>query len=301
MVFATGGFHGLRYVPEVTWGTTPATPAMVDLRHTSCSLVLSKDSFESQELRNDRQITDLRVGAQKIQGDIAFELSYGEFDPFLEAALFGAWNTDVLKAGTTAKFFTIERAFSDIGVYGAFTGCMVASMALSLKPNAIVTGSFNLIGKGATYSGTPLDASTTPSQTNPALDAFSGSIKEGGSAIAVVTGIDLQVENGLEAVYVVGSNVAAAVVPGRCKVTGTVSAYFENQTLLNKFINETASDIEVTLGNGTAKSYKILLPEVRYAGADNPVSGEGPVVLSMPFQAVYDTTEATSLKITRIP
>lgn len=301
MTFATGGFHGLRYVPEVTFGTTPSTPAMVALRHTECSLVLSKDSFQSNELRSDRQISDLRHGIQSVGGSVGYEFSYGEFDPILEGALFSTWNTNVLKSGVTSKFFTMERAFADITQYGVFTGCMVNGFSLSVQPNAIVTGSFDLIGKGASYSGTPLDASVTASQTNSPFDSFTGTIEEGGSTIAIITGLELNLANGLEATQVVGSNTTPAIVPGRSNLTGTVSAYFENATLLTKFINETESSIEFTLGNGTTKSYTFLIPRIKYSGGDNPASGEGPIVISMPFQALYDTSTATNLQITRIP
>lgn len=301
MTFATGGFHGLRYVAESTWSTTPTTPEMVKLRHKTCSLVLSKETNQSAELRDDRQISDFRHGTQKIEGDIEFELSYGEYDPILEGALFGAWTTNVLKVGTTAKSFTFERAFADIGQYGIFPGCMVKTTKLSVKPNEIVSGTFSLIGKGGSYSSSPLDASPTASQTNLPFDSFTGELSEGGSSIAVVTGLELSLENNLDPAYVVFSNQAAGVIPGRSNLTGTLSAYFENLTLLNKFINETESSLEFTLGNGTTKSYTFLVPRLKYSGGSNPVKDEKGIILEMPFQALYDATTGTNLQITRIP
>ena len=81
-------------------------------------------------------------------------------------------------------------------------------------------------------------------------DGFSGALKEGNATIATITSISLQIENNIEPANVVGSDVAAALVPGRINCTGTVSAYFENLNLLNKFVNETESSIEVMLGTG---------------------------------------------------
>lgn len=299
MTFATGGFHGLSYVPEVTFGTTPSTPTMVSLRHTSCGLILSKDSFQSEELRSDRQISDLRHGAKQVGGDIGIEFSYGEYDPILEMALFGTWNTNVLKVGTTAKYMTVEREFADITQYGVFTGCMVNTFSLSVQPNAIVTGTFGLIGKGASYSATPLDADPTASQTTSPFDSFTGEITEGGATIAVVTGLEITLENGLEPTFVVGSDETPRIIAGRSSLTGTVSAYFENLTLLNKFINETESEIEFTLGDGVSNSYTFTIPRIKYSGADNPANNEQGIILNMPFQALYDAVEDTNLKITR--
>lgn len=299
--FHSGSMHSISYVGESVFGTTPVTPDMVTLRHTSCSLVLSKDSFQSQELRDDRQISDFRHGTQRVQGDIGIEMSYGEFDPFLESAFFGTWTADVLKAGVTRKSFTIERRFSDIAQYVVFKGCVCNTFNLSLRPNAIVTGGFGVMGLEASYSGTSLKASPTASQTNSPYDSFTGVIKEGGSTIAIVTGLELSIQNNLDPTFVLGSNKAVEMIAGRSNVTGTLSAYFKDLAMLNKFINETESSIEFTLGNGTSKSYTFLIPRIKYSGADNAVSNEGAVIISMPFQSLLDPVENTNIKVTRIP
>lgn len=298
---ASGSQHGLRFVPEITWGNTPANPIMISLRHTSCGLVHGKDAFQSAELRDDRQIAALRLGANKINGPIGFEFSYGEFDPFLEAAMCGTWNTNVLKAGTSVKSFTIERKFGEIGQYQKFTGCCVNELSLDIRPNAIVTGSLGIVGKGSAISGTPLDASVDPSQTESPYDSFAGALYEGGAPIAVITGLQLDLKNGMEPQFVVGSADASFVSTGRSTLTGTVSAFFTDTTLMSKFLNETETALKFTFGNGTSKSYELLLPRIKFTGSSNPTDGEGPMKLSMPFTALRDTVEGTNIKITRIP
>jgi hypothetical protein len=102
--FSSGSFHGVAFATEATFGvSTYAT--LTSLRHTSCSLGLAKETFQSAELREDRQIADFRHGNQKPAGNIGIELSYGEFDTFLEAALCGTWATNALVAGTTMRSF----------------------------------------------------------------------------------------------------------------------------------------------------------------------------------------------------
>lgn len=300
MAFASGAFHGLNYVPEVTYGTTPSTPTMVGLRHTSCSFQLSKDSFQSAELRGDRQIYGHTQGNQKGAGDVGFEFSWLEFDPFLEAALFGAFSTNVLKAGITEKSFTIERAHNDIVLYEVFKGVMVNTFSMSIKPNAIVTGTFGLISKTVEpISATPLDAAPTASQSELPYDSFAGTLEEGGSAIASITSLELSLQNGLEQLFAIGSRNAVGLSVGRSNLTGTVSCFFESEAMYNKFVNGTVSSLELVLGNGTTKSYTFLIPRIVYTGGDRPVSGEGPVTLNMPFQALYDSTTGTNFQITR--
>lgn len=300
MAFAAGSAHGLSYVAESTFGTTPATPSMVALRHTSCGLQLTKDAFQSAELRSDRMIAGFKQGQNRCSGDIGIEFSWKEFDPFIAAAMFGSWSSNVVKCGTTVSSFTLERAFADITQYEVFKGCMVNTWSLSIKPNAMVTGSFGITAKEVVaMTGTPLDAEITASQTELPYDGFSGTIKEGGSALGLVTGVDISLQNNLEALFALGSKNAAGITAGRSNITGTVSVFFQDVTMRNKFVNETASSLEIVLGNGTAKSYTILLPRIVYSGADNAVSGEGPITLNMPFTALVDSSVGSNMQITR--
>lgn len=303
MAFATGSAHGVRYVKETTFGVTPSTPTMTKLRHTSgFALKLSRTNIVSEELRDDAQISSIKLGNKSIEGPMPMELSYGEYDPFLESLVRGTWTADVLKAGTNLDSYTIEDAQTDIDQYQVFNGCMVNSLSLDVAPDAIVTGSFGFIGKDSDpFSTTPLDPSPVASQTALPFDSFSGVLKEGGATIGIVTAFNLNVDNGIAPNFVVGSNSSAQNTPERINVTGSIDVFFEDATLINKFINETQSSLELTLGNGVSESYVISLPNLTYIDADNSVADAGTRPISMPFQCVYDVSEATNIKFTRIP
>lgn len=308
MAFATGGFHGLNYAEEVDFGVVPETPQMKRLRHTSCSLVLSKDSFESEELRSDAQISDLRHGNKQASGDIGIELSYGEYDNFLMAAIRSTgWATDpetgneAIVAGTQMRSFTIERVFNDISQYEYFTGCEVNTLTFTVEPNAMVTGTIGIVGKDVKFNVAPLDPNPDPSQTASPFDGFKGILEEGGTTIAVITSVEITIDNAIEAQFVIGSDSAEALTAGRINVNGTITAFFENMDLLQKFVNETESSLKFTLGDGIRNSYVFTLPRIKYSGGENTVDGEGVITLSMPFQALYDECTGTNIKIERIP
>ncbi len=301
MPIASGSRHGLRYAAETDIGVTPAPLTMTALRHTASSLVLSKENIVSEELRPDRQISDMRMVGNKVGGDIEFELSYGAYDDFLEALFMGEWDNDVLKAGVAMRSFTIERAFTDIGQYQVFTGCHVNEMNLSIKPNAIVTGSFALVGKGSRLLTTPLDAEPAPSPAHPPMDAVSGALKEGGLTVGYVTGVDLTFSNGIDPKYILGSLDAGAFIPGKSNVTGKISVFFEGPDMMRKFLDEELSSLEISLGNGLSGSYRLLLPRIRYSGSDNAVKGDDAILLDMPFQAILDPVSGTNIQLTRIP
>jgi len=217
-----------------------------------------------------------------------------------ETAVLGTVSHNIaVSNGTADMSFTIERAHGDIDQYQQFTGCLINTMSLSLRPNAIVTGVFGVLGKGMSVTSTPFTATPTASQSGSPFDTFSGVIREGGVEIATITGIDFSLDNAGEATFVIGSQTAQNVVLGRCNVTGTVEAYFQDVSLLNKFINETETTIEVDMG-GTANYYKIFLPRVKYGGGDTSVDAEGPIVMSMPFQALYSSTYGFTVRVAKV-
>lgn len=307
---SNGSRHAMYLVAENTYGTTPTSPAMTPIRHKSTSLALSKDSLQSEELRSDRMIADFRHGNYKVGGDIAVELSYGSFDSILAAVLCGTWalqspasGTDRLKAGTTRASFSILRNFADLesgSPYHLFKGVEFSKMTLSVKPNAIVEMALTAIGQDMSISGSGPSGATyaSPSTTAP-FDSFTGTISENGSPIAVVTELSLELDNGHAERLIVGDAQGLRPSIGRSNLKGTLTAFFEDTTLLSKFINETESSLSFNLVDLLGNRYTFNCPRIKYTGGSPDVKDEGPVTLAMPFQALYDTTSATNFYIDR--
>jgi hypothetical protein len=310
---ADGSRHSMRLIPEATYGVTPTTPVFDIIRHTGTTLGLSKEALQSEEIRDDRQIADFRHGARQVGGDINIELSYGSFDKIFEALLGGTWAVDTpsagidqLKAGTTRRSFTVERYFGDIQSgdkpYHRFTGVEFNTLQLQINANAMITGTVGVVGKDMTTATAIIAGATyNPATTTSPLDSFTGTLNEDGTPIAVITEIQLNLDNGLDPRFVVGSKTTLRPSVGRSNVSGQVTAYFENSLLLDKFINETESDIEFTLPDGAGNLYTFKLPRIKYNGGQPDVQGEGPITLSMPFQALLDSSTGTNIIIERNP
>lgn len=310
---ANGSRHSMSYIAESSYGVTPSNPVFKPIRHTGTTLALTKESLQSEEIRSDRQIADFRHGAFQTGGDINVELSYGSFDDLLEAVLCGTWATDTptsgtdqLKAGVTRRSFTIERHFGDLLAaqkpYHRFTGVEFNTLSLSVAANAMITATLGVVGQGFSTDTDELAGATYSNATTTSpLDSFTGTLKENGSLIAVITEIQLNVENGLESRFVVGSKQSIRPSIGRSNVSGTITAYFEDSTLLDKFVNETESSIEFELPDGAGNLLTFKLPRVKYNGGQPDVEGEGPITLSMPFQALLDSVTGTNLIIERTP
>ncbi len=299
MAQASGSRHAIGYVPETTFGQTPATPTFRAFRHVGTTLNLAKNSFGSEELRSDRMIADHRSGTRSVEGNITAELSADSHDDMLAGALCGQWDGDVLKAAAFRHSYTIERHFSDVNQYLRYRGMQVDTLQLTMNTGAVVGMVFGYWGQSMEVATAAItDATYDDPTTTPTMDAISGEVREGGSPIAVATEVTLNLSNGLNPRFVIGSAESLEPSIGRSNLTGTLSAYFETASLYNKFLNDTYSSLAVVASDGT-NEYEFLIPRLKYTGGDIPVSGEGPVSISMPFQALLDPVTGTNFQITR--
>lgn len=308
MAFAQNSRSGLSYIVESVFGTTPAGN-FTTLPYNTHSLNLTKERVQGNEIQPDRMTRVDRHGNRQVGGDIVVDLRDGDFDPFLESAMFSTWDNsptaapDVLKVGTTPKFFSIEDAANDISQFRLFTGMAVSSMAISIAPNQMVTTTFTMVGKDGTISGTgkTIDAASTAQP----FDSYSGALSIGNvgnaAAIATVTSIDFSVDNALSPTFVVGSDSTPQLEFGMATIEGTFTAYFEDATLINRFLDEVESELIVSVNDPTgANEYTFAFPRIKINGADVPVDGmTGSRIITLPFVALYDATEESSLVISR--
>jgi len=298
--------QGLRFdqslwqVVESTPGTTPATPTLIEIPIAGLpTLKIDKDSFQSERIGN-RNVTHLRHGARKASGDIPIELAYGDFDTLLESVMCSSWSTNVLKVGETLKYFTLERRFEGISEFNPYLGCIMSGFSISAQPNAMVTGSFSVTGLGGmTPASSTVSDTDTATTGNDPFDGFTGTISEGGSS-ANVTALDLSITNNAAAINIIGTDIANHINIGMFGVTGTVTALFESEALINKFLGETESALTVEFEGITGGDLEFDISSLKYTDASITEADEG-LLVQMPFTGTYNVSDVSSLVITRTP
>lgn len=307
MAFAQGSRSTLSYIEESTFGTTPAGNFQ-NLPFNTHSLNLTKDRVAGNEIQADRMVRVDRHGNTQVGGDIVVDLRDGDFDTFLEAAMLSTWDTtpssapDVLKVGTTPKYFSIEDYAADIDQARLFTGMTVSSMGVSLAPNQMVTTTLSMLGKemtiGATQKTQDASAGASP------FDAYSGDLSIGDvgslSASAIVTAIDFSIDNAFSPIFVIGDASAPCYQYGRATIEGSFTAFFNDATLINRFLNETNSALQVSVNDPSgANEYTFLFPYIKINSADANVGGPEGRFVECSFVALYDATEESNLVIKR--
>ncbi len=376
---------------QPTSTSDPAATGGQILRRTTCTLDLAKDTYQSAEVRTDRQIADFRHGVKRVSGAISGELSPGTYWDFMEAVCRGTEGAAValsesdltscamdssgtitfgggapvtlgLRVGDILRFtnlatsannstnfvilgfsgtsnrvlavspapttmtadtafnvttvgktisvpsssfvqrkFGIETYHSDLDVHRFFTECRVGGMKLQLPPSGMATAEFSLMGRDmetASGASSPFFTSPSAATTTGLLAAVNGIIRVGGSTVGVVTGLNIDMNLSPEAPAVVGQNYVPEIFLGRAMITGQITAFLEDFTLLNYFKNETEVEILAYLtasSAAAASAMTIHLPRVKFGDADVGLQGDAGIPISMPFNALkYETSVATA-------
>lgn len=306
MAFAASSGARLAYVPEAVFGTTPATPSFKTLRATGGGLRTNKATITSDEIRADRNVPDEAMVGQDVAGSYPFELSYGAHDDLLEAVMQGTWATNVLKNGITPKSFTFEETL-ELGATDAFSrysGCMVNTLSLSVRAREKITGSIGVMGQKEVTATTIVTGATYAAPTSEPILAASGSVAglavAGLNPVPKIRSVAFEINNNLRTRPVVGSQFSEEFGAGRVDVTGTIEAYFESLALYDLMLAHGGGALSLTIGKDANKKYTFLFPKVIFLNGERPIgSNSDDVMVSIPFRAVYDATEACSLKITR--
>src|SRR5574340_1406595 len=86
----------VQYKVESVYGTVPAAtgPVGQSLRRVTSDLNLTKETYQSNEIRTDYQVSDFRHGVRSVAGTINGELSPGTYEDFFAAALMQEWRSE---------------------------------------------------------------------------------------------------------------------------------------------------------------------------------------------------------------
>lgn len=157
----------LSFVAETVWGTTPGTGTadLQILRFTDESLAFNIDNIQSNEIRADRQTSDLIQTGAECSGGISFEMSYGAYDDFLIGALWAQqWEgvatttTGQIISGATVSNldFTLNATDNTIALGSSVQHQIVAGQWIELVNSAaddgyhfVTTVATNLITVGS--------------------------------------------------------------------------------------------------------------------------------------------------------
>lgn len=203
--------------------------------------------------------------------------------------------------GHTDDSFSIEHSYTDLDESELYLGCKVNTLGLKIPGSDKAQIDLGIIGKDvATASGAsaPYYLAPTAETTTGILTCLNGALYWNGTKYATVTNCDLTIDGGLQpSEPVLGSTALAAVFPGRVRVSGQMTIYFENITFRDAFLTESPATLILALASGssaTAEAMSIMLPKVKLNGSTKD-DGEKGLIQTVPFVALLDGAGGAAL------
>jgi hypothetical protein len=306
--FAQGSRSRLSIAPEASFGVLPTSPSFSTLPFKTHSLTLHKERVQGQDILGDRMEFVDRHGNRTVSGSLEVDLRRGDYDLLLESAFFNTFDSsDNLTVGTTPQYFALEDAALDITQFRQFEGCLVNSATFNIAPNQMVQTTFDIVGKNMLQAGATLGSPAAPDGYEP-FDSFNGELLEGGISSGnencSVSQLQFSINNDVAPTHTIlcGANAdeAAAMQFGNATIEGTLTAYYEDATLINKFLNETESVLSVSVDDPTGlNQYTFYMPRIKYSGGSVPVANMQSRMIELPFVALKDSSAGYSLRLTR--
>lgn len=198
--------------------------------------------------------------------------------------------TYVPTTGHTDKSFAVEHWFSDVAQSELFTGCKIATVDLSLPPTGIAEVNFGILGQDITTGTSAYYTSPTAATSTGVAAAVNGAVVVAGTPVAILTGLSMKIDGGYSGDPVVGSNKVPALFPGRVRVSGQFSAYFQDATERDYFINETAISLVAafTTDNTAAADFvSFAMPTIKVGSAQKD-DGEKGIIQTFDYQALFN-------------
>ena len=120
MATASGINKIVSYKKETTFGTLPSASGAQTIRRVSSSFNLTKETYQSEEIRTDYQLTDFRHGVRAVEGNISGELSAGAYSDFLASSLARNWTAATPSALGSTTIASVTGTYTITRTTGSF-------------------------------------------------------------------------------------------------------------------------------------------------------------------------------------
>lgn len=198
--------------------------------------------------------------------------------------------------GRTDYSHTIEEWYADIAQSERYVGCKFSSMKVTMPTTGMATISYTIVGLDLQTGTAAYFTSPTAVISTSTVAAVNGTMRVSSTDVAVLTGLEFTLDWGTQGEPVVGSNVLPALVHGEASLTGSFTAFFEDATLRDLFVNETEASLTAVLTTNntiTADFIGFTMPRIKVGGAAKQDAATG-IVQTFPFESLYDSTGAAT-------
>ena len=183
--------------------------------------------------------------------------------------------------------------------YVVTKGVEFTGFSFEVAVNAQVTGSFPLIGRKQDFTGLPAGSTFEPELTTRAFAGVDGKVLVDGEVEAFVTSSSLTNDNEASAQFELGNKAVSFVERGRATNTVSLSAFMANTDLVQRFVNELETSIDIVL-NGIDGAMSFSYPRTFLTAATPEIGGPTSVTQTLEGTATGNKNQS-SIIIQRLP
>lgn len=197
---------------------------------------------------------------------------------------------EVPSTGFVQRKFAFEVYHTDLNVARLYEECRIGDIQLRLPATGLSTIEVGVLGRSTSDydSGSFFTTPTAPTTTG-IFAAVNGALLIGSTLQGVVTSADMQMNLRPQPADVVGQNFPAEIFLGRADLTGTLTAFLQDNVLIEDFVNESEISLMLELNaTSAANSPAVVLyvPRVKLSSAAVNLTGEAGQSVTMNFQAL---------------
>ena len=296
---------------ELSYGVTPDNPEFYVCRLTGETLDSGVATTVLNPLDPRRQSLGSFITSSQSTGDISFELA---FEPWLDLVVEGVMADDwsdisggsAIQIGNLVKSFTVERRIlvaDGETQYHRFTGMVVDSFNLRIRPSSLIECSVGFIGRpmqvsqtaliGASYM-TPLGRPVVRSAN--VVDITLGSIP---AISRCFEELSITLSNALRVIERFGTLGPDEIMLGRADVTASFSVLFSDSDLHELLASQDESSLSFSTTDSVFAQWTWLLPQTLLtSSASNAQGKEQDIVVRVNARAFLDESSGTSFRIT---
>lgn len=285
---------------ESTFNTLPTdlTGKVYSLPFNTFGVAGSQNTTDASTITGRRESTEPILGNVDVSGDVVVPVDVRAMGYWLALA-FGAptttaddtsgLSTHVFKPVQVQPSCVLEQAMPLQNMFIRKTGCKVSKISFSFGGDGELTATVSLVGCNETVESTKLgDATAVPLER---LNNFQvSSLSIGGNEVSIVTNATIDIDFGLDTDgYAIGDKgFRSRINEGIIKVSGQVTAFFDDATFIDMATNTTTTSLDIKLTRGT-KSFEIKLPELQFARNTPGIDGQAGISQQLDYSAFYGT------------
>ena len=175
-------------------------------------------------------------------------------------------------------------------------GCRIRNITFSCAAGEELKCSVEFVGRKLGDTGTaktPSYSGLSPWTFDEASVTVDGNTRQ-------IDSFEITITNPMVEAHTLGTNVLGRVrFSGARTVTGNITAPFEGwvKDLFNKWRNNQSASLNIKFTKGTYWTIEFDLPKVIFTGAPPSIGGPEELVVTMPFQALWDESSGYDIRI----